>query len=149
VVKDWDSLVRSELHDNALWFACLSPKTRSFDKTIIKAGANRRSRAYKDLKDWLDRVGLPFHSPHKFRHGFAVYALKLAKDIGELKAISQNLMHANISTTDGIYGILSNDDKKKLLSKFDLNNSNSSDDINKKLDEVLTLLKQNTPINSE
>ena len=45
--------------------------------------------------------------------------------------------------------MLSNDDKKKLLSDFDLNNSNSSNDINKKLDEVLTLLKQNTPINSE
>lgn len=28
----------------------------------------------KDLKDPLDRVGLPYHSPHKFRHGFAVYS---------------------------------------------------------------------------
>jgi len=58
-------------------------------------------------------------------------------------------MHSNISVTDGIYGMLSNDDKKKMLSKFDLNNSNSSNDINKNLDEVLTLLKQNTPIYSE
>ncbi len=149
VVKDWDSLVRSELPDTALWFACLSPKTGSFDKTIIKAGDHRRTRAYKDLKDWLDRVGLPFHSPHKFRHGYAVFGIKHYTTLGQLKALSQNLMHSNISITDGIYGILSNDDKKKLLSKFDLNNSNSSNDINKKLDEVLTLLKQNTPINSE
>ena len=57
-------------------------------------------------------------------------ALKLAKEIGELNVLSQNLMHSNISITDGIYGMLSNE-------------------INKKFDELLTLLKQNTPINSE
>ncbi len=84
MVKDWDSLVRSELHDNALWFACLSPKTGSFDKTIIEVGANRRSRAYKDLKDWLDRVGLPFHSPHKFRHGYAIFGIKHYTTLGQL-----------------------------------------------------------------
>ena len=149
VVKDWDSLVRSELPDDAFWFACLSPKTGRFDNSIKEVGIHRSSRAYKDLKDWLDRVGLPFHSPHKFRHGYAVFGIKHYTTLGQLKALIQNLMHSNISITDGIYGILSNDDKKKLLSDFDLNNSNSSNDINKKLDEVLTLLKQNTPINSE
>lgn len=40
-------------------------------------------------------------------HGHAVYALKNAKDIPALKAVSQNLMHANLSVTDGVYGILS------------------------------------------
>lgn len=45
-------------------------------------------------------IGLPYHSPHAFRHGHAVYALKLAENISQLKAISQNLMHANLSTTD-------------------------------------------------
>jgi hypothetical protein len=37
--------------------------------------------------------GLAYHYPHKFRLGHAVYALKLAKDIAALKAVSQNLMH--------------------------------------------------------
>jgi hypothetical protein len=55
-------------------------------------------------------VGLPYHSPHKFRKGNAVYALKLAKDIAALKAVSQNLMHSNISIADGVYGILSDND---------------------------------------
>jgi len=36
--------------------------------------------------------------------------LKHADNIGQLKAISQNLMHANISITDGIYGGLSGSD---------------------------------------
>jgi hypothetical protein len=38
--------------------------------------------------------------------------LKQAKDIAALKAISQNLMHSNLSITDGIYGILSDMDVK-------------------------------------
>jgi hypothetical protein len=50
--------------------------------------------------------------PHKFRHGNAVYSLKMAKDIQALKAVSQNLMHSNISITDGVYGILSDNDVK-------------------------------------
>lgn len=58
----------------------------------------------------MGNVKLPYHSPHKFRHGFAVFSLKRADDIGQLKAISQNLMHANISITDGIYGGLSESD---------------------------------------
>jgi site-specific recombinase XerC len=58
----------------------------------------------------VGEVGLPYHSPHKFRHGFAVIALKNAKDIPALKAVSQNLMHSNLSITDGVYGILSSTD---------------------------------------
>ena len=71
----------------------------------------------RDLKQWLQKVGLPYHSPHKFRHGHAVYALKMAKDIAALKAVSQNLMHSNSSITDGVYGILSDTDiQKQILS---------------------------------
>ena len=72
-------------------------------------------------------IGLPYHSPHKFRHGHAVYALKLARDIAELKAVSQNLMHANISTTDGIYGILSEADVREKIAL--LGQDKKADDI--------------------
>jgi hypothetical protein len=33
--------------------------------------------------------------------------LKNAKDVSALKAVRQNLMHANLCITDGVYGILS------------------------------------------
>jgi hypothetical protein len=36
--------------------------------------------------------------------------LKLAKDIAALKAVRQNPMHSNISITDGVYGMLSDND---------------------------------------
>jgi hypothetical protein len=64
---------------------------------------------------WLKKVYLPYHSPHKFRHGNAVYSIKLAKDIAALKAVSQNLMHSNLSITDGVYGILSQTDLREQI----------------------------------
>ena len=66
----------------------------------------------------MGKVNLPYHSPHKFRHGFAVFSLKRADDIGQLKAISQNLMHSNISITDGIYGGLSETDINEKISSL-------------------------------
>ncbi|PKN96987.1 MAG: hypothetical protein CVU42_17645 [Chloroflexi bacterium HGW-Chloroflexi-4] len=149
LVKRWDQLVRSKLPDTSYWFAPLSPETGTFDRSIKAVGENRTSRAYKDLKELLDRSGLPFHSPHKFRHGYAVFGIKNFTTLAQLKALSQNLMHSNISITDGIYGMLSNGDKKKLLSSFSPATSSAPTDLNQKLDEILSLLKQNTPIKSE
>lgn len=44
-----------------------------------------------------------------------MYALKNAKDVSALKAVSQNLMHSNLSITDGVYGILSDTDVRKQI----------------------------------
>jgi len=105
---------------------------------------NSGIRARKDLEEWLNRVGLPDHSPHKFRHGHAVYALKMAKDISALKAVSQNLMHANLSVTDGVYGILSETDVRKqmaMLGDFAKSNVND-DDIFELLESLLAQRKK-------
>jgi len=111
VINAWDDEVRSVCQEDGLWFALISPETGEIDPLgHLKAGKHRDCRARKDLKRWLTKVELPYHSPHKFRHGHATYGLKNAKDIGELKAVSQNLMHSNLSITDGIYGMLSDDD---------------------------------------
>ena len=52
--------------------------------------------------------------PHKFRHGHAVYALKMAKDVSALKAVSQNLMHQNLE----VYVILSETDVRKQIAEL-------------------------------
>lgn len=115
VVKQWDEEVREVLPSNGFWFAPVSPETGEFDKNISSVGVHRKIRARKDLAAYLKVSGLPYHSPHKFRHGHAVYSLKLAQDVHDLKAISQNLMHANLSVTDGVYGILSDMDVIKRI----------------------------------
>ena len=87
----------------------------------------------------LNRAGLPYHSPHKFRHGLAVYALMRSKDISKLKAVSQNLMHSNISITDGIYGILSDNDVKEQIASL----GNKEDDLDSEsLHELVELNKK-------
>jgi integrase len=96
--------------NNGLWFAQVSPAMAKIIPDAKRAGEHRSSIATRDLKNWLKKVGLPYHSPHKFRHGHAVYALKNAKDVSALKAVSQNLMHENLTITDGVYGILSETD---------------------------------------
>ena len=121
VVRKWDQFIREYLSENSFWFAPLSPNTEFVDPDHFQVGENRDHRARMDLKEWMLKVGLPYHSPHKFRHGFAVYALKKAQDMGDFKAISQNMMHSNLSVTDGIYGIFSEQEVKNRITG--LNNS--------------------------
>lgn len=140
VIQAWDEEVRTHLPDTSFWFAPLSPETGYFDSSIIHPGRNRVSRARKDLKDWLARQGLPYHSPHKFRHGHAVYGLQNSKDVADLKAVSQNLMHSNLSITDGVYGMLSVDAVGKRIANLGKNihsGEYSKEDIKSKLEELL------------
>jgi site-specific recombinase XerC len=103
----------------------------------MTAGKHRNIQARKDLEDWLKRVGLPYHSPHKFRHGNAVYALKNAKDVSALKAVSQNLMHKNLRVIDGVYGILSDLDVKEQMAML---GTNLAGNLNKQ--ELVLMLKK-------
>ena len=45
----------------------------------------------------------------------------MAKDVATLKAVSQNLMHQNLSVTDGVYGILSVGDVSREISQLGAN----------------------------
>lgn len=125
------------MSENDPWFANISPETGEPDQENSYIGKNRHHGARKDLKGWLEKVGLTYHSPHKFRHGFAVYSLKHAKDISQLKAISQNLMHENISITDGIYGGLSDADIKEQITSLTENSLPDDKDL------LIELLRKN------
>jgi site-specific recombinase XerD len=109
VVQRWDEIVRTALPVTALWYTPLGPAGLILDGTA-KATMYRRLKITRALKRLCAKADVKYRNPHKLRHGFAVYALGLAKDIGDLKAISQTLMHADLKTTDGIYGILGDED---------------------------------------
>jgi integrase len=68
---------------------------------------------------------LPYHSPHKFRHGHAIYVKKHVKSIADLEALKENLMHESIQTTDRIYGLFNKNDMKERL-----HNLGNSEEIN-------------------
>ncbi len=79
------------------------------------AGVERRRLVAKGIRGLCDRAGEMYHSPHKLRHGHAVYALKQARNPADLKTISQNLMHSSLAVTDGVYGVLSGDDVAQMI----------------------------------
>jgi hypothetical protein len=102
-------VTRAVLPPRGVWFAHLLP-SGDIDPQVKEPGIHRRCRLNKDLHEWLARVELPYHSPPKFRHGHATYALKRCKDAADLKAVSQNLMHSSLTVTDSICGVLSSED---------------------------------------
>lgn len=116
VVHKWDQFIRPRLSDRHLWYAFLDlygnlAQNIPNQKTLVE----RRIGFNADLKELCQAAGVRYLSAHKLRHGNAVYCIKRAKDMAQMKAISENLMHATIGITDGIYGRLARDDKHRLI----------------------------------
>lgn len=142
VVREWDTEVRAVLPESGLWFAPLLD-TGEIDTTPTKSNW-RYSGASKDLRDWLKRVGLRYHSPHKFRHGHAVYGLMHSDNMTIYKAVSQNMMHESISITDKIYARLTKDHRHQQISTLGQRKASSdAKGLRRKLLELVDELDEN------
>ena len=112
VVKAWDDHVGQELPLDSPWFAYID----RFDNLIAPGKDFRESvngqriACIEGMKRVCTQANPVYKPPHKLRHGHAVFGIKHARDIRDLKADSQNLMHSSISITDEIYGNLNNND---------------------------------------
>ncbi len=106
VVENWDGFVRTQLPPTAMWYTPLSSCWGTSSLSTEMSGVYRNVAIGKRLRLLFAAAGLPFKSAHKFRHGHAVWALQHALTMADYKAISQNLMHSDIRTTDGIYAPL-------------------------------------------
>ncbi len=105
-VRQWDDLIRAQLPPTAMWY---TPVIGQWGEQVLSPaapGANRGQAVAKRIRHLYEVMGLPPKSPHKFRHGHAVYALQHAKTMADYKAVSMNLMHEDIRVTDGIYAPL-------------------------------------------
>ena len=140
VVDRWDRLVRVHPPES-LWYSTLTRDGMVLTVTS-EAHLGRGDLVMRDLRPVCTLAGVPYLSPHKLRHGFAVYALKLASNMAELKAISQNLMHSSVTITDSIYARLVNDDVKNIIGSLGKDIQPVQDD---RLDEILRLLRQQIP----
>lgn len=146
VVQAWDDEIRALLPDTGYWFAPLSFETRRIELNFKEAGKHRESVAREDLRSWLDKVRLPYHSPHKFRHGHIHYGLERAKTMADLKAVSLNVMHANIKITDQTYSKLSAEEvhmRVEKLSKAEENGDGGLDDDIKVIQKFLEWRRNN------
>lgn len=140
VVQAWDDRVR-QLPDDSLWYATLTRDGMQLTYTNT-AYKGRNDVIDRDVRTICARAGVEYLSPHKLRHGHVMYALKAAKSLAELKAVSQNVMHASITITDGVYGKLLNDETRQIISNL---GAHSAPDLQSQIAELLTLLKQNDP----
>lgn len=118
VVSAWDKVVREVLPGEAYWFAPISPVTGKLIPGAAQIGEHRQDLARKNLAAWLAKVGMPYRSPHKFRHGHIHYAMKRARDIADYKAISMNVMHSSMGITDKIYSRMRDEDIHERISSL-------------------------------
>lgn len=122
VVKRWDAFVRRE--KLVMWYPAIDKHDSQNFTQARFTGTHRtdyqgRCYVFEDgLRRLCTKAGVSYKSAHKIRHGFGVYGVKNAKDMGQMKAISQNMMHANMGITDGLYGKLAEDDLAEIMSGF-------------------------------
>lgn len=112
VVEGWDAKVRAE--GCALWFPRIDRWHRFVGTERELHWPTRTGLLAKGLQRLCERAGVPYLSPHKLRHGHAVYMMRRISDMKALKSLSQNMMHKSVTTTDEIYAPMVRDDVEEL-----------------------------------
>jgi site-specific recombinase XerD len=135
VVQQWDDEVRSLLPRNGFWFAPFSFRTGDIDPSVTEIGYHRVNLARRNFQEWLSKQGLPYHSPHKFKHGHIHYGLLRSKNVADYKAVSQNALHSSMQITDEVYSFLQGDEIQNRLDA--LTGGELSGDVS----ELITLLE--------
>lgn len=93
------------------------------------------------FKQRLEHAGVKYFSPHTFRHLAILTALAKCKNGQEIKAISQNFGHENVSTTLTTYGTLNQTQMYDTITGMCF--SESSSDSDALAQQIQELLKKN------
>ncbi len=118
-VRDWDNYVRQNLPGDYPWYASIDSHWGEQSLKLIKQDIKNPGSQIDDRLALLYHMAnMEYRSAHKFRHGHAMFGLQRARTEAEYKAVSQNLMHANIAITDGFYGRLLDDDVQKHITNL-------------------------------
>jgi integrase len=114
-VHRWDAIVRPALPPSTPWYAPIEHCWGEQSLSNKEPGKCRLNGLEKRLKLLFSLAKLEFKSPHKFRHGHAVFGLLHAQTIADYKAVSMNLMHDSIEITDSTYApMLSSDVQERI-----------------------------------
>ncbi len=110
VATKWDRYIRGRMPPTAMWYTPIINQWGEQTPSPDLPGVHRHTAIAKRMRILFPLAGIAYKSPHKFRHGHAVFALQRAKSMADYKAISQNLMHNDIRVTDAIYAPLLGDE---------------------------------------
>lgn len=118
VARSWDKYVRTNLPPTAVWYSPISSRWGEQTLSDDIPGENRNIALNKRLRILYKAAGLPYKSAHKFRHGHAAYGLMHCQTMADYKAISLNLMHESLETTDRTYVHLPQKDMRSRIAKL-------------------------------
>lgn len=116
-VRRWDTIIRPSLPASTPWYAPIAHTWGDQYFSTEKPGTTRSHALQKRLEILFSLANVKSKSPHKFRHGHAVYGLLHAQTMADYKAVSMNLMHDSIEITDSTYApMLSSDVQERIAS---------------------------------
>jgi site-specific recombinase XerD len=139
-ICEWDEYVRKNCPPEYPWYAPIQQNWGDQRLSDLKPGENRITALNRRLKILDSAAGLPHKSPHKYRHGYAIYGLQHCQTMAQYHALSRNLMHANIAITDERYVHLEEMERGKLLGQISSHPCQSTED---DLQGLLTKLDRN------
>ena len=114
-VRRWDAILRPALPASTPWYAPLAHSWGDQYLSTEEPGKTRSQALQKRLRLLFSLANEEFKSPHKFRHGHAVFGLLHAQTMADYKAVSMNLMHDSIEITDSTYApMLSSDVQERI-----------------------------------
>jgi integrase len=121
-VDEWDAFVRAHIKDpRVAWYTSLTHDglgLRPDDIVGQHKFTGRRSAFYQGLQELCEIAGVPWRSPHKIRHGHGVYGRKRSKTIDDYKAVSKNMMHKTVATTDALYSRMVEDEAGAIIASL-------------------------------
>jgi integrase len=119
IAKEWHEKLIIEFGENGLWYPTLSTDGLRFTKTELAGDIESRNKSLRNgVKRLCKRAGIEYRSPHKFRRGHGVYAVKHSKNFEEFQAYSQNMGHEDPGTTYKYYSKLSHNDIRDVILKI-------------------------------
>lgn len=94
----------------------------------------------KIFQERSKQTSVPYYTPHKFRHFIINEAQKHITSIEQLKALSQNLGHENISTTFHGYGAIDTYRVNELVSSIDFSGMPQNREEEAQLEKIANLV---------
>lgn len=118
ILEEWKEKVIKAVGQNGLWYSVLSTDGLRFTDQSMIGSVESRNKSLRDgVMRLCFRAGIPYKSPHKFRRGHGVYAVKHSNNFEEFQAYSQNMGHEDPGTTFKYYSKLSHNDIRDVILK--------------------------------
>lgn len=119
-----------------------APDGSAFEANEVEPVFWKGGNSIRDiLKARWKAAGKPYFNPHSFRHTHVHLALKCCATPEELKALSQNIGHEQVTTTLRSYGTLDDSRLHEVISKIDFSGEGTKRDGQFSVEDLMDFVK--------